>query len=207
VRKPFERSATLSRAVLLLSLISAQAATAGTLTNISFISSNRGFFNDTIVNGFSPLAFTLTGGTNNPFLNAVDSTVSLGYGNYFAIAFLGFGQHLGSGTVSFVLDGTTTFTQNVIFPANSPGGVLFASFSLPGGDSVTISTTGLSADRIQVFADGAGLAPDGTNDAFYLFSYTQAASSAVPEPSSVVLFGGGLAGLAAVVRRRNWRKN
>lgn len=174
---------------------------AGTLTNISFVSNNGSFVNDTIVEGgTSPLAFTNTLNTNQPFLNNGDSTVSLSFGDYYAISFLGFGQHLGSGTVSFLLDGSP-FSQNVTFPANSPGGVNFAFFNLPGGETVSISTTGLSADRIRIVADGGGLTPDGTNDAFYLFTYSND-QSAVPEPASFLLAG---AGIAAVIGLRSRR--
>lgn len=194
------RKNVLLKLALVATSLTAQFAAAGTLTNISFVSNGGTFINDTIVgNGTSPLAFTATGATSNPFLNNSDSTISLSFGNYYAIAFLGFGQHLGSGTVSFRLDGTTNFSQNVTFPANSPGGVAFASFSLPGGDTVQISTTGLSADRIRIVADGGGLTTDGTLDAFYQFSYT--AASAVPEPSSIGLAIVGLAALA--LRRRH----
>jgi hypothetical protein len=180
------------------------AATAGTITNLSFVSNGGGYVNDTIVgNGTSPLAFTATGSTSNAFLNNADSTVSLGYGTYYAIAFLGLGQHLGAGTVSFLLNGTTSESQSVIFPANSPGGVQFALFNLPGGDTAAFSTTGLSADRISIIADGAGLVPDGTADAFYQFSYTQASTSGVPEPGTFYLMAMcGIVVLAVRVQRR-----
>jgi hypothetical protein len=176
-------------------------ATAGTITNLSFVSNGGAYINDTIVNGTSPLAFTATGSTSNAFLNNADSTVSLGFGTYYAIAFLGFGQQLGAGTVSFLLNGTTSFSQSVIFPANSPGGVQFALFNLPGGDTAAFSTTGLSADRITIAGDGAGLVPDGTPDAFYQFSYTQA--SAVPEPGTFYLMAMcGIVVVAVRVQRR-----
>ncbi|MFS8086517.1 MAG: hypothetical protein ACMG6H_12865 [Acidobacteriota bacterium] len=105
-------------------------------------------------------------------MNASDSTITLGYGSYYAIAFRAFGSHIGAGTVSFLLNGVTPFSQNVTFPDPTAASGAFATFALPGGDSVTISATGLSADRIQIVADGGGLSPDGTLDAFYAFTFT-----------------------------------
>jgi hypothetical protein len=187
---------TIFKMAVLTSLVFVPSATAGTLTNLSFVSNGGAFINDTSTLGStSPLAFTVSGSTSNPFLNNSDSTISLGYGTYYAISFLGFGQHIGSGTISFLLDGITNFSQNATFPSNSPGGVIFASFSLPGGDSVEVSTTGLSADRIRIAIDGAGLLPDQTADAFYQFSYTAGAAATVPEPSSI---GFALVGLGAI---------
>ena len=131
---------------------------AGTLTNLSFISNGGNFANDTLLVGItvtntSPLAFTNTASLAEPFLNATDSTISLGYGTYYAVAFLTTGAHVGSGTISFLLDGVTPFSQTVTFPNPALASGNFASFALPGGDSVTISATGLSADtavRLEV---------------------------------------------------------
>jgi hypothetical protein len=167
----------------------------GTITNISFVSNGGNFANDTLLIGLtvtntSPLAFTNTAGLSQPFLNAADSTISLGYGTYYAIAFLTTGSHRGAGTVSFVLDGATTFSQTVTFPDPALVSGNFATFALPGGDTVTISATGLSADRIRIGTNGAGLAPGGGPDAFYLFSYSQAPGGdggAVPEPGTAML--------------------
>ena len=179
------------RKLVLLACVALSSASAGTLTDLSFISNGGSYVNNTIVDGTtSPLAFIASGSTSNPFLNNPDSTIALGYGDYYAIAFLGFGQHVGAGTISFTLDGITPFSQNVTFPANSPGGVQFASFNLGNGDTVTVTTTGLSADRLSIIADAGGLQPDGTADAFYLFSYTQA--SGVPEPGTFSLMAAGI---------------
>jgi hypothetical protein len=73
---------------------------------------------------------------------------------------------------------------------------VFANFALPDGDSVTISATGLSADRIQIVADGGGLFPGGAPDAFYLFTYS------APEPATGALLASGLLAAWAVRRRR-----
>jgi hypothetical protein len=190
---------------LLNSLLLGLAAfplSAGVITDITFTSNGGSFVNDTITdNGTSPLAFTATTDLNQPFLNAADSTISLTYGNYYAIAFEGFGQHFGEGTVSFVLDDATTYSEDVIFPDPSASSGGFATFILPGNDSVTISATGLSADRISIVADGGGLITDGTADAFYSFNFTQDSSSAAPEPASLALFGAGLFVLFGFHRR------
>jgi PEP-CTERM motif len=195
----------LLKAFILSSLIAGQSATAGEITNITFVSNFGNFANDTINgNRSSPLGITLAGATDNPFLNNADSTVSLGFGDYFAIAFQGFGQHLGDGVVSFLLDGTL-FTQNVVFPDNSSGGVSFATFNLSGGDTVQLTTTGLSADRIRIVADGAGLQADNAPDAFYRFSYIDGTpNNNVPEPASLSIAAIGLAAL--VLGRRTQRR-
>jgi hypothetical protein len=151
--------------------LAAVSVSAGSISNMTWTSRNGTYINDTIVNGTtSPLAFTATNDLAQPFLNAIDSTITLNYGNYYAIAFHSFGAHLGEGTVSLVLDGVV-HSQNVVFPDPTSASGVFARFALPGGDAVTISATGLSADRIRVIADGAGLAADGTPDAFYHFNY------------------------------------
>jgi PEP-CTERM motif len=197
----------LLKALILSSLIAGQSATAGEITDISFVSNFGNFINDTIDgNRTSPLGITLAGATDNPFLNNADSTVSIGFGDYFAIAFQGFGQHLGDGVVSFLLDGAL-FTQNVVFPDNSSGGVSFATFNLSDGDTVQLTTTGLSADRIRIAADGSGLEGLGTAaDAFYRFSYIDGTpNNNVPEPASLSIAAIGLAALA-LGRRTQRRK-
>ena len=157
----------------LLAGIAVVPVSAATITRIIWTSHNGTYINDTIVNGTtSPLAFTATNDLAQPFLNATDSTIALNYGTYYVISFRGYGAHTGSGTISFLLDGVTKYSQNVIFPDPTlPSGV-FAAFALPGGDRLTISATGFSADRIRIIADGAGLAGDGVPDAFYKFDYT-----------------------------------
>src|ERR1035437_3399581 len=120
---------------------------AATISAISFTTIGVGYINDTIVNGTAPLAFTATTDLAQPFLNAADSTITLGYGSYYAIAFLGFGEQFGAGTISFTLDGVGPYSQVVTFPDPTFARPVFASFALPGGDAVTVSATGLSADR------------------------------------------------------------
>jgi hypothetical protein len=191
---------TFSKRVLGLTLLCCALAPAGaaTLTDISFKSNGLSFINDTIAEGAtSPLAFTAATGLTAPFLNAPDSSVSLGYGNYYAIAFLGFGQHLGTGLVSFRVDGGALVSQSVTFPSPASASGVFANFTLLGGDTVTIAATGLSGDRIRIVADGAGLVGDGTPDAFYAFNY----ASAVPEPGTSVILAGGLALLGLMLKR------
>ena len=194
-----------SRHLLGVSLLCCALAPAGavTLTDISFRSNNLTFANDTINgNGTSPLAFTANTGLNQPFLNAADSTLSLGYGNYYAIAFLGFGQHQGPGVISFRVDGgAVPVTQAVNFPDPGSSSGVFASFALPGGDTVTVAATGLSADRIRIVADGGGLQAGGNADAFYAFNYTNSVS-AVPEPVTSMMFASGLAVMGLMSKRR-----
>jgi|ERR1035437_4596137 uncharacterized protein (TIGR03382 family) len=192
----------LSALLLGTSLVPASAAT---ISSISFTSNSGNYINDTIANGTtSPLAFTATTNLAQPFLNAADSTITLDYGSYYAIAFLGFGQHLGVGTVAFLLDGATLYSQTVTFPDPASASSVFADFSLPGGDSVTIQATGLSADRIRIVADGGGLTTDGTPDAFYLFDFTSG-TQGVPEPATGALAAGGLV-TAWILRRRFLRR-
>jgi hypothetical protein len=192
-----------SKHLLAVSLLCCAWAPVGaaTLTDISFKSNGLAYINDTIAEGStSPLAFTAATGLGQPFLNAADSSISLGYGNYYAIAFLGFGQHLGAGLVSFRVDGGALVSLGVTFPDPALASGVFANFALPGGDTVTIAATGFSADRIRIVADGAGLTPDGTADAFYAFNY----ASAVPESATSMLLAGGLA-LLGLMRKRSKR--
>ncbi len=174
----------------------------GVITEALFSPNGGAFIDDTIVDGTtSPLGFTNTGGTANAFLNNADSTITgLAYGSYYAIAFLGFGQHIGAGTFS-VRENGVLFSTSVTFPSILTCCTQFASLTLAGGDSVTLATTGLSADRIRIVADGAGLNPDGTADAFYQFTFTQ--GGAVPEPGSAMLLAIGVSAIGfARFRRR-----
>jgi hypothetical protein len=174
---------------------------AATISDISFTSNIGVYINDTIVNGTSPLAFTANTDLAQPFLNAGDSTITLGYGDYYAIAFLGVYEQVGLGTISFTLDGVDPYLQVVTFPDPYFASGVFASFALPGGDFVTVSATGLSADRISLASDGSGLTPGGGPDAFYQFNYFTQGSD-VPEPATGVLLVAGLA-MALAVRRRH----
>jgi len=190
---------------LLLSLASIGMAAislpAATINNIIFYTTANGYTNDTVSNGTSPLAFTGKANFAQPFLNASDSTITLNYGSYYAIAFLGVGQLQGAGTISFLLNNTTLNFANVTFPNPSVAGPIFASFSLPGGDGVTVAPTGLFADRIRISGDGSGLFTDGTADAFYAFNFTSGTASSTPEPATFALFGTGVAAILAVRRR------
>ena len=191
---------------LLLSLASIGMAAislpAATINNISFSTTANGFTNDTINNNnTSPLAFTGKANLVQPFLNNPDSTITLNYGSYYAIAFLGFGQLQGAGTISFLLNNTTPYSANVIFPDPLAAGPIFAAFSFPGGDLVTVAPTGLSADRIRISGDGSGLITDGTADAFYAFNFTSGTASSTPEPATFAMFGTGVAAILAVRRR------
>jgi hypothetical protein len=176
-------------------------ACAGTLTDISFTSNFGNWVNTTTYDGDTlPIAFTAPTGLNQPFLNAADSSVSLSYGSYYAIVTTGlYWKHVGAGSVALRVDGAL-FTQNVTFPDPASPSAVFASFALPGGDSVRIAATGLSADRLSLIADGQGLVPDGIPDAYYIFSYI----SAVPEASTGLMLAGGLAVLG-LLRTRSRR--
>ncbi len=167
------------------------------LSDLSFKSNGLSFINDTIINGTSPLAFTDDTGLNAPFLNAGDSTITLDYGSYYALAFLGFGQHQGPGEISFRVNGGALITQAVTFPNPEFASAVFALFELPGGDEVEISVTGLANDRIRIIGDGGGLLANGVPDAYYQFNYT----TAIPEPSASAWLMGGLVLLWAGTRR------
>lgn len=188
-------------ALLLTSFLFASSAFAGTLTNLTVTSNGGTFINDTIENFTSPIGFTLLGSTTNPFLNAANSNISLGYGSYYAITSGGFGQHLGAGSFAFRLDDTDNFSQNVNFPDNVTPGQIIATFNLPGGDIVQLSTTGIFADRVAILVNGAGLTAGGSADPFWLLTYTSANAngSPIPEPSSIAL---GVCGLAAIAWHR-----
>ena len=190
---------------LLLSLASIGMAAislpAATINNIRFYASDFGYINDTIVNGTSPLAFTNKADLKQPFLNAIDSTITLNYGSYYAIGFLGVKQLQGAGTISFLLNNTTPYSANVLFPDPLAAGPIFAAFSFPGGDLVTVAPTGLLADRIRISGDGSGLHTDGSLDAFYAFNFTSGTASSTPEPATFAMFGTGVAAILAVRRR------
>jgi hypothetical protein len=192
----------------LLLALSALPAAADTISDISFMSNGGSFINDTIINGTSPLGVTATTDLAQPFLNSPDdSNVNLGFGSYYLIAFSGQFQMIGPGTVSFMLSGVTDpFTQEVTFPDPTLPSAAFASFALPGNESLTIAATGLSADRIAVVADAGGLSPDGAPDAYYLLTFSNVPLSAAPEPATLALFGAGL-GIICALRRRHSRQN
>jgi hypothetical protein len=176
----------------------ASASTSSALLSDIFRSNGGSFGNDTIPNFTSPLAFTEDTGRAEPVLNASNSTISLNYGTYYAIAFIS-PRHVGAGEISFSVDGGPLITQAVTFPIPTAASAVFASFSLINGDTVTMSALGLSADRIRIVGDGGGLAPDGTADAYYKFDYI----SAIPEPATAaLLIGGGMLALALGRRRR-----
>ncbi|MCP9787052.1 ELWxxDGT repeat protein, partial [Cyanobium sp. N5-Cardenillas] len=159
------------------------------LTDISFVSNGSSFINDTVVgNGTSPLAFTTTTSLSEPFLNAANSSISLGLGSYYAIAFTGFGEHVGNGQVSLREDGGSLVTQNVVFPSPTSASGEFASFVLASGNTVAISATGLTADRIRITSDGGGLTSGGAVDAFYAFTYAAPSNGTIP--ASVVFAAG-----------------
>jgi len=193
---------SIPKCVLGVSMIFGASAAAGAsaLTDISFVSNGGSYINDTIVNnGTSPLAFTANTSLAAPFLNAADSTITLGFGNYYAITFLGFGEHIGAGQISFRENGGALVTENVTFPDPAMASGTFANFTLASGDHLSISATGLSADRIAIIADGGGLSPDGAPDAFYTFNYT--GPNAVPESASAGMLTAGMAMLGLVVVR------
>ena len=180
------------------------SASAVTLTDLAFTSNVGGqpstFINDTIVNGTSPLGFTAPA-LGAAFLNNPDSTISLGFGNYFAYNFTGFGQHVGNGTISGKNDGVA-FSSSVVFPSDitTPGD--FFNFTFGNGETIRVGVTGLTADRIQIASDGSGLSPGGNVDVPYSFNYA-AGVSAVPEPGTWGLMLGGLGLIGAFGRRRS----
>ena len=194
--------------LFLLVAISALPGFASTLSDIRWTSNRSQYVNDTIFDSFSsPLGVTSTSSLNETFLNNSDSTVSLTYGSYYFIAFRSFGAHVGAGSVALLENGTTPYSQSVTFPDPTQPSGNFSNFTLTGGDTVTISATGLSADRIRIVADGGGLSGDGTPDAFYLLQYTSGSASATPEPASIALAATGLALFYVLRSRRPVRSN
>ena len=197
-RRQIERSLRHRTAAVLTLLVAAGAALpvcAGTLTDLAFVSNSGAFINNTIVDGTSPLAFTQPA-LGAAFLNAADSSIALGYGDYFAYAFAGFGQHVGSGSLSGKRDGVG-FSTTVTFPGNLGLVGTFLTYNFGDGETISVGTTGLNADRIRIVADGGGLLPEGTTDGVYSFSY----AAAVPEPGTLALLLTGL-GVAGLLRRR-----
>jgi hypothetical protein len=189
-------SVSLRRAALSVALGGMAAmATAGTLTELAFTSNGGSFINNTIPDFASPLGITANA-LGAPFLNAADSTVSLGFGTYLAYAFQGFGQHTGSGTISGRRDGVP-FSVAASFPADLSVAATFFSFSFGDGETITVSTTGLQADRIRIVADAGGLAPDGVNDGVYRLVYAP-----IPEAGTLAMMLGGLGVVTALARRR-----
>ena len=191
VLRPFR---FLSIASVVFGLFPATGFCALTLTDLSFISNGGSFINNTIVDSASPIGFTAVG-LGQPFLNNSDSTISLTFGSYYAYSFLGFGQHVGGGTISGNFDGTP-FSQAVTFPSDPTTVANFCSITFSTGDTLTIGTTNFLADRIRIVADGGGLVGDGNNDVIYSFNF-----AAVPEPSATALLLGSVA-LTAAIRRR-----
>lgn len=179
-----------------LAVAAVPAAAGSALTNIEFISNGGAFINNTIAEWFSsPLAFT-SPSLGEPFLNNADSSITLGYGDYFAYAFAGYGQHVGVGTISG-LKGGVSFSVAANFPADLGSAATFFSHTFADGDTLTVGTTGLSADRVRIFADGGGLLPDGVGDAVYSFSFAP-----IPEPVPAAMLLAGLAVLGLIRRRR-----
>ena len=192
-----QRASAAATLGLLMAFGAASQAHAVTLTDLALVSNSGSFINNTIVDGTSPLAFTQQA-LGAAFLNAGDSTILLGYGVYYAYAFSGFGQHAGSGSLSGKRDGVS-FSTAVTFPSDLSVPGTFLTFNFLDGETISLATTGLVADRIRIVADGGGLFPDGNTDAVYSFSY----GAAVPEPAALVLMLVGLSVLATRARQRS----
>lgn len=126
--------------------------------------------------------------------------MNLEFGEYYAISFLGFGSHVGAGSISLREDVGSLITLPVTFPDPASASAVFANFLLPSGNTVTVESAGVSADRIQIVANGGGLTGDGTPDAFYRFVYAP-----IPEPGSYTVLAGVAALLFSLTRRRGLR--
>jgi PEP-CTERM motif-containing protein len=148
----------------------------------------------------APIGVTLTGATNNPFLNDVDTkAIDLGHGSYYTFGnpdpgtnFMTQGDSL---FARIVLSDGTILSNTILVPDLSVAGTVMFNFAAWGISIVTTGITG--ADRMSFGLPPTAFAPDGRLDYALKLDYTP-----VPEPASMMLLLTGLAASPVVWRRR-----
>jgi hypothetical protein len=149
----------------------------------------------------APVGVTLSGATNNPFLNDVNTkAIDLPYGSYYTFGNPDAGTNFmiqGDGLFArIVLSDGTILTDTIVVPDLSVAGTVMFDFASAG---ISIVTTGItSADRMSFGFPPAAFAPDGRNDYVLLLDY----AASVPEPASAILLLTGLAALRFARRTR-----
>jgi len=147
------------------------------------------FFND----GIWELGVSSAAG--GPLLNAVNTTISVPFGNYFLYAEFsptGFGSN--PKLLVDLSDGGIIATIFEVVGANGSG----TAWNWMAGDSDI--TMGWVLGTANLVGPGENLGPSGNND-FYMHAGIHAGEGAVPLPGAVWLLGSGLVGLAALRRR------
>jgi hypothetical protein len=165
--------------LVLFLAFSAMAATAASITSLSY---GNGGCVTTLADGCAPIGLTLSGATNNAFLNNVNTkAINLAVGSYYTFnePFFSTGGPL---TITLTLSDSTSRSATITLPNLSAAGNTLAHFT--GAEDILITTTGITnADRVSFGFAPAAFNPSGTNDTVFQLVFTEP-SSAVPEPGT-----------------------